>query len=1572
MAEAAQQQLVDIDPDFEPLSRPRSCTWPLPRPEFINPANSNTSSPAPSVKQEPSGNVDFINNLSLLEETEDYPEQKPLVLCNDFQCQESCIHQQSQQHQQQQQQQQHPSPQLPHQQQVPLLSSPVGSASSVAAAAAAQRKSSSSRRNAWGNMSYADLITKAIESSPEKRLTLSQIYDWMVKSVPYFKDKGDSNSSAAVNICCVSNVERRTDSHNSRPAVDYTRNVSKLAKRCRAYSESPVLISCVVSPVVPSKQLVPSKQAIRCVSRLDGCRPPHGRDARVGAHSEAADLNGRCGFSGQILLPRFGALEQSAAAPRGIELTDGTSTREREPRAWEPSGTVERFPRPPVLEPPAPESLLAYSDTSSSRNDGPPPLRPPLRPPPPPVIPIQPDKFSAASSCRLPSPLPGADSPAGLGVKATFTRCARQALCKRSLRVERRALCCQLAAHRGQSEGHGIEPNPRLGSVGATGAWTIVGVDHVRDQVEDLAGVGLWPCHHDEPWCTSSRAAGEQRCLLRPLAPESHKSREVGAAEREPSFQGARSGTDIGASLLIHATPYPVVAEWTRMGLTRVNADLHSPPVSTPLPRRKGGPRPSRLGTMHTLSELINLDLLGSGTAGHLNSRDRKVTVEVLPVRRGSRAPTPPRARTHRLSPLCGPRLARTLPVSNVRISACPPTFSSLGGGPRISGITISTSQDFLRRYNGEGSLLIAVRSARVYVKETEQLRAALTLGEAAPVPVQALTIFRLDYCNSPLAGAPTSARIRVKTLVLAYRAVNGTAPPYLMVMVKPYTPAWFCEALGPGPQDPRPYERAHCVFGCRQADHMTPQYWWRTDSEEGEGEAGNYGGDVRAQHSKRAPLPPCSETEHSPFCLPRSLCGSGSLPSAYLGTPLVTFDLRGLYVSASARQELRGGAAVGAGTGRSTRRAEREKAWSGLALQPCGQHSMTPYPPAPHSEPRFLPDRNAAGAPFWNAAPPDPSGFRIIYVNKEEQRSQHRSLWDTTAHSTEGAGWWTPVPLSRDHARVGPAGKGRAELSAGWGPDVGNWSPTPSCTSPALVRRVVVRPRGRGKGSRQELKNSIRHNLSLHSRFIRVQNEGTGKSSWWMLNPEGGKSGKSPRRRAASMDNNSKFTKSRGRAAKKKVSLQGGPEGGADSPGSQYTKWPGSPNSHSNDDFDAWNSFRPRTSSNASTLSGRLSPFMPEQDDLVDGDVHLVYPGASGAKMTATLPSLSEMTGSLGHHSSENVMEDLLDNLNLLSPKNPQVGGAGGGSSQSSPSAMMQTSPGYPPYSSPGMGSQPQPDYRKCLYGQAGLNAMPPIPMQTLAEGNPGFSPSSLGQYRQGLLKELLTSDTDPHGDLMPSVETVVSQSAGGHMLPPYSGQPGRGGKMPHPHHHPHAAVVRGPPPPTSGVMNGRPLLPPTGMTHSGARLATVKTPIFGPPLHLPGGVLPSYCTLNSNGYGRPGLTPQHHLEKLPSDLDDVAIQGFECDMESILHDTLMDGESLDFSYDPMGNPQGFPHSVKTTTHSWVSGVFCGGTVVQWIALSPHSKKTETLTPRWRQVCHASLPGSRPPPVRGLLRENK
>jgi len=52
------------------------------------------------------------------------------------------------------------------------------------------------RRNAWGTASYADLIAAAIESSPDKRLTLSQIYDWMVTNVKYFSDRADTSSSA--------------------------------------------------------------------------------------------------------------------------------------------------------------------------------------------------------------------------------------------------------------------------------------------------------------------------------------------------------------------------------------------------------------------------------------------------------------------------------------------------------------------------------------------------------------------------------------------------------------------------------------------------------------------------------------------------------------------------------------------------------------------------------------------------------------------------------------------------------------------------------------------------------------------------------------------------------------------------------------------------------------------------------------------------------------------------------------------------------------------------------------------------------------------------------------------------------------------------------------------------------------------------------------------------------------------------------------------------------------------------------------------------------------------------------
>ncbi|KAI1241904.1 hypothetical protein IHE44_0005408 [Lamprotornis superbus] len=436
---------------------------------------------------------------------------------------------------------------------------------------------------------------------------------------------------------------------------------------------------------------------------------------------------------------------------------------------------------------------------------------------------------------------------------------------------------------------------------------------------------------------------------------------------------------------------------------------------------------------------------------------------------------------------------------------------------------------------------------------------------------------------------------------------------------------------------------------------------------------------------------------------------------------------------------------------------------------------------------------------------------------------------------------------------------------------------------------------------------NSIRHNLSLHSKFIRVQNEGTGKSSWWMLNPEGGKSGKSPRRRAASMDNNSKFAKSRGRAAKKKASLQSGQEGNGDSPGSQFSKWPPSPSSHSNDDFDNWSTFRPRTSSNASTISGRLSPILPEQDDLGDGDVHsMVYP-SSTTKMTSTLPSLSEMSN------SEN-MENLLDNLNLLSPNTSMTV-----STQSSSATLMQQTPGYSFASSTTSIGSPNPDYRKFTYAQASMNSLSQIPMQTLQDSKSSYG--SMNQYScpAGLLKELLTSDSPPHSDILASVDTGVSQAGGralgqnvlmvaNSVVPNYGGQPPHG-KMMNPNARPHQGHNQPAP-----AVNGRALSHSVStMSHTSGlnRLSTVKTSLQVPMSHpMQMNAMNPYAPVNScNGYGRVGIVSLHQ-EKLPSDLDDMLIERLDCDMESIIRNDLMDGETLDFNFDSVLPNQSFQHS--------------------------------------------------------------
>lgn len=123
-----EESVQDVDPDFEPRSRPRSCTWP--NVSTVKPDGEDVGETAPGIVLAPGQGKDADSR-----------------------------------------------------------------GGATAGMGVVTPRKGGSRRNAWGNQSYAELITQAIESSPEKRLTLSQIYDWMVNTVPYFKDKGDSNSS---------------------------------------------------------------------------------------------------------------------------------------------------------------------------------------------------------------------------------------------------------------------------------------------------------------------------------------------------------------------------------------------------------------------------------------------------------------------------------------------------------------------------------------------------------------------------------------------------------------------------------------------------------------------------------------------------------------------------------------------------------------------------------------------------------------------------------------------------------------------------------------------------------------------------------------------------------------------------------------------------------------------------------------------------------------------------------------------------------------------------------------------------------------------------------------------------------------------------------------------------------------------------------------------------------------------------------------------------------------------------------------------------------------------------------
>uniref|UniRef100_F1KRA7 Forkhead box protein O n=1 Tax=Ascaris suum TaxID=6253 RepID=F1KRA7_ASCSU len=131
--------------------------------------------------------------------------------------------------------------------------------------------------------------------------------------------------------------------------------------------------------------------------------------------------------------------------------------------------------------------------------------------------------------------------------------------------------------------------------------------------------------------------------------------------------------------------------------------------------------------------------------------------------------------------------------------------------------------------------------------------------------------------------------------------------------------------------------------------------------------------------------------------------------------------------------------------------------------------------------------------------------------------------------------------------------------------------------------------------------KNSIRHNLSLHSRFMRIQNEGAGKSSWWVINPDA-KPGRNPRRqRSATLETSTKAAMEKKRRGARKKAMEMRAAGTLHSASSSVVGSQASIISHElyGDNDDSLGNFepifRPRTQSNLSIAgsSSRVSPSM-------------------------------------------------------------------------------------------------------------------------------------------------------------------------------------------------------------------------------------------------------------------------------------------------------------------------------------------------------------------------------------------
>ncbi|KAK0147646.1 Forkhead box protein O3 [Merluccius polli] len=449
------------------------------------------------------------------------------------------------------------------------------------------------------------------------------------------------------------------------------------------------------------------------------------------------------------------------------------------------------------------------------------------------------------------------------------------------------------------------------------------------------------------------------------------------------------------------------------------------------------------------------------------------------------------------------------------------------------------------------------------------------------------------------------------------------------------------------------------------------------------------------------------------------------------------------------------------------------------------------------------------------------------------------------------------------------------------------------------------------------------------------------------MINPEGGKGGKAPRRRAVSMDNSNKYHKAaRGRAAKKKAALQAvaaASEGGGDSP-SGLSKWPGSPASRSSEDLDAWTDFRSRTNSNASTLSGRLSPILanPELDEVPDEEPPLspmlysspgraLSPGnANGNAPPAELPRLAVLaeTMNLNDGLGDDLMDELLDDLVPDAP-GPAPGSKGppGFNFVSKPNGLSSPSPASSPASAVPAAGGGTNSYGNSIFGPHAAGAsLRPSPMQTIQE-NKQTSFSSISRFGSQTLQELLNSDGHSHSDvMMTQSDPLMSQASATAVLSQSSRR---------------SLLLRNDPMMSfgtvGGTQGGQAVLQ-SGNNQSALRSVNSlanevnaltngkqQQHLLFSPLCGNGSStmqIDSSIFLNGTVSGGTGGTCQ---DRFPSDLDlDMFNGSLECDMDSIIRNELMEADGLDFNFDSLVNMNGvgsFTTSTKQNSQSWVPG---------------------------------------------------